>query len=78
MSRYRNDPRVTVSGNGYAVTVDGTTYRVLHSDVLGWGVYTGPNLDLVYTTDNEWACGLADADDAIALLLGQPPVEGQR
>lgn len=63
-----NDPRVSASGDGYTVTTRRGTYRVLNAGVMGWGVYQGPSLDLVFT-DTGPAIGAADADELIGALL---------
>jgi hypothetical protein len=46
--RYDNDPDVARSGaDGYTVHRDGTDYRVLPNEALGWGAFTGERLDMV-------------------------------
>lgn len=71
MSRYDQDRRVHPAGRGYTVTAGGTRYRVLPSQTLGWGIYTGPNLDLL-PAPGGFAIGYQTADDAIGDLLGDP------
>ena len=68
MSRYDNDPRVTRRGSGYAVQVANQTVYVLDADILGWGAYTGPNLDLMFS-DAGPLLGAATADELIGALL---------
>lgn len=64
-----NDPRVTAfGGDGYEVTTSTGTFRVLNAGVMGWGVYTGSNLDLV-VTDTGPAIGAADGDELVKALL---------
>lgn len=70
MSRYDNDPRVCRAGHGFTVTRNGTVYRVLPSDTLGWGIYTGPHLTLAATGDGGLAIGYPTADHAIEALIG--------
>lgn len=72
MSRYRNDPRVTRTGTGFTVTTGDTDYRILPNDTLGWGIYTGPNLDLVIFDSGVLALGFHTADKAIKALIGAP------
>lgn len=63
------DPRVsTYGGSGYEVTTKDGVYRVLDSGVLGWGVYTGQNLDLVFSPDGP-VIGAAGPDELVAGLL---------
>lgn len=62
------DPRVTASGAGYTVTTRRGTYHVLDSGVMGWGVYTGRNLDMVFGADGP-LIGAAAADDLVKALL---------
>jgi hypothetical protein len=51
--RYDNDRDVGRYGtDGYTVHRDGTNYRVLPNDAMGWGVFTGDRLDMV---GNGWA-----------------------
>ena len=68
MSRYDNDPRVTRRGSGYAVQLTNQTVYVLDADILGWGAYTGPNLDLMFTSAGP-LLGVAAADELIGALL---------
>jgi hypothetical protein len=68
VSRYDHDPRVTRRDSGYTVQLSKRTVYVLDADVLGWGVYTGPNLDLVFT-DAGPLLGAATADELIGALL---------
>lgn len=85
ISRYANDPRVTDyypqgdDREGYTVvTDDGNTYHVLYSDVFNWVIcHPTPNLDFVQVEGGPsgLAIGLASADGAISVLIGDP-VEG--
>jgi hypothetical protein len=82
MSRYDSDPRVRGYGPdqdhrissegpaGFTVTRDdGSTYRVLHTEVFGWTVCQGPNLDFVPASDGGFAIGFPSADAAISAVL---------
>ncbi len=71
MSSYDDHPAVSGDGNGFTVQRDGADYRVLPNEAMGWGIYTGPNLDLVFG-DNGPAIGFGDADTAIGALLDEP------
>jgi hypothetical protein len=72
-SRYDHDARVVRAGNEFTVTAsDGTVYYVLPSDLMGWGIFTGPNLDLVPTAGGRFAIGIDTADHAIAAIIGDP------
>ncbi len=65
-----SDPRIAARPNGgFDVTTRQGTYHVLDSGLLGWGVYHGPNLDMVLTDDDRLAIGAAHADDLIKALL---------
>jgi hypothetical protein len=68
LTTYTSDPRVSTRDGGYTVHVDGETIHVLPSPALGWGAYTGPNLDLIITTAGPWT-GFPTADVLIAALL---------
>ncbi|MBB5872004.1 hypothetical protein F4553_005383 [Allocatelliglobosispora scoriae] len=68
MSRYAEDPRVTAHANGFTVQVGDHFVHVLDSGALGWGAYTGPNLDLIVTAAGPWI-GSPTADDLISALL---------
>jgi hypothetical protein len=68
VSRYDNDPRVTRRGSGYTVQLNGQAVHVLDADMLGWGAYTGPNLDLLFTATGP-LLGAASADELIGALL---------
>lgn len=73
MSRYDNDLRVVYEGDGYTVTgADNCTYRVLNMGALGWGIYYGPNLDLLPVAGGGFAINITDGDKAIAALIGDP------
>jgi hypothetical protein len=74
VTRYHRDPRVSGYGeDGYTVLRDdGTNYQILPTDVFGWTICHGPNLDFVPTADGGFAIGYPTADDAIADLL-EPP-----
>lgn len=71
MPEQHTDPRVTAYGTGYTVTTSQGTHRVLNAGDMGWGVYTGQNLDLLFGEDgpaiaadaNELITGLLKADD---------------
>lgn len=65
------DPRVTARPNGGwdVATNKGSTYHVLDTGLLGWGIFHGPNLDMALTTDDRLAIGAADADQLIKALL---------
>lgn len=64
-----NDSRVTArNGGGYDVTTKSGNYHVLDAGVMGWGVYTGPNLDMVFTNDGP-LIGAAGPEDLIRGLL---------
>ncbi len=64
-----NDPRVArFGGDGYEVTTTKGVYRVLNAGVMGWGVYTGPNLDLAFTPAGA-LIGAADPEELIRMLL---------
>jgi len=71
-SAYDHDPRVTSTDTGYTIDLNGTVYHVLHAKWCGWGIYTGPNLDMVPTTTGGFAIGYPAADDAIRALIGDP------
>ncbi len=69
MSDTATDPRVSpFGGDGWEVSTSQGVYRVLNSGLMGWGVYTGQNLDLVFT-DSGPAIGAENADDLIRALL---------
>ncbi|QSB14565.1 hypothetical protein JQS43_24340 [Natronosporangium hydrolyticum] len=70
LGRYERDRRVRKEGKGYTVTVDGREYRVLHTDAFAWGIYTGPNLDLVGDGRGGFAHGYRGAEAAIDALIG--------
>jgi hypothetical protein len=73
VSAYIGHPAVTAdTSGGFTVTKDGTEYRVLDSDVFGWTICTGPNLDFVPTEQGGFAIGFPEADDAIRALIGDP------
>lgn len=66
-----DDPRVTRFGDsgGYEVTTDGgDMFRVLPNEAMGWGIYYGPNLDLLITQSGP-AIGIGSAEEAIGALL---------
>lgn len=63
VSKYDRDRRVRREGKGYTVTVDGTEYRVIPTEVFGWCIFTGPNLDGI-------GSGYRTAEAAIKSLLG--------
>jgi hypothetical protein len=65
-----NDPRVTAFGDGYEVTTRRGVYRVLNAGVMGWGVYQGPNLDMVFDQGGP-VIGAADGDELVKALLEQ-------
>jgi hypothetical protein len=68
--RYADDARVTARGSGYNVTgSDGETYAVRQTNVFGWAICHGPNLDFVPTDDGGFAIGFRNAHDAIDALL---------
>lgn len=74
MSRYSDDPRVSGFGaDGYTVSRDGTDFRVLPTEVFGWVVCTGPNLDFVAATGGGFAIGFPTAEAAIGAVLGEQP-----
>lgn len=64
-SRYAGDPRVRHRGpgRGYAVVLDGTTYRVLPTKDRGWAVLRG--FQFV-------GAGYTTSDAAIHALVGRP------
>jgi hypothetical protein len=68
VSRYDHDPRVTRRGSGYTVQLSTQAVHVLETDVLGWGAFTGPNLDMLLT-DAGPLVGVATADEVIGALL---------
>lgn len=68
-----SDPRVTASGSGFRVATSKGTFHVLNADILGWGVYAGRNLDMVFTATGP-AIGAADPNELIAALLEQDQV----
>lgn len=70
LGRYERDRRVRREGKGYTVTVDGRQYRILHLDTFAWGIYTGPNLDLVGDGRGGFAYGYRSAQAAIDALIG--------
>lgn len=73
MGNYDQDPRVTPWGNGYSVADDGRDFRILNNgEPLGWGVYEGPNLDLLPVAGGGWFLGFEGPDDAIGALIGDP------
>jgi hypothetical protein len=59
--------------DGRTVHHDGTDYRILHNGPLGWGIYTGPNLDMVPAEGGGFAIGFDSASDAEAALTGTQP-----
>ena len=64
-----SDPRVAARPNGgWDVTTGQGSYHVLHSDAMGWGIYTGPNLDLVFGSDGP-AIGAARGEELVKALL---------
>lgn len=69
MTRYHRDRRVRRDGTGYTVTADGTEYRVMPTEVFGWCIFTGPNLNLAHEGRGNLAHGYSDADAAIRALL---------
>jgi hypothetical protein len=69
VSRYLSDPRVTTRpSGGYTVTAGGHTVHVLNTGAMGWGAYTGPNLELIVTGSGPWI-GIPTADALIGVLL---------
>ena len=63
------DSRVTARENGgWDVTTSQGTYHVLDSEALGWGIFTGQNLDLVFT-DGGPVLGAAEPQGLIDALL---------
>jgi hypothetical protein len=64
-----DDPRVKPLGaDGYQVATDTGIVNVLHSDMLGWGLYTGPRLEMVITGSGP-AIGIVSAEAAIKAVL---------
>lgn len=71
MGKYDNDPDVTVhhpdapDGPSYTVHTEGGDVHVLQA--LGWGLYHGPNLDMVAAPSGPggFAWQITDADSAI-------------
>ncbi len=59
-----NDPQVTEAGDGYKVAATAGPMHVLPNDTLGWGVYSGPNGDLVTTTQGP-LIGWTSAEPAV-------------
>ncbi|WP_033338925.1 hypothetical protein [Catenuloplanes japonicus] len=57
-----DNPAVERSGDGYKVG----DLRVLPNPVLGWGIYTGPDLSIA---DGGAAIGWASEDDAVGVAL---------
>lgn len=72
MSNYDRDSRVHRQGRGYTVTNRGTEYQVLPNQSLGWGIYSGRNLNLVQVAGRGLAIGYRSADEAIRVLIGNP------
>jgi hypothetical protein len=68
MSSILDNPRVTRLGtSGYEVATDDGPIRVLPNEAMGWGLYVGPKLDLVFTSGGP-AIGFDSAEDAIAAV----------
>jgi hypothetical protein len=70
MTAWCADSRVKRVGKGYEVRANGTTYSVLPSDALGWGIYVGHRARMASLPGGRPAVGYATADDAIGALLG--------
>jgi hypothetical protein len=66
---HRDDPRVRPCGDGFRVDT-GPGYEIRPNPVLGWGIFTGPNQDLVQAEGGGFALGYQNADQAIDALLG--------
>ncbi len=64
-----NDSRVKPFGvDGHEVTTDGDPVRVLPNKLMGWGLYTGDRLDVVFI-DGAAAIGYESAEAAVEAVL---------
>lgn len=76
VTAYIDDPRVEQEGDGFIVTIHqgGHSHRfsVLWSESLGWGIYTGPDLQIAIGPDDRFLIGFVTADDALYAILGEP------
>lgn len=70
MSVYLDDPRVTSTTRGFAVTLDTGVYYVLFTEAFNWTICYGPNLEFVPDGAGGFAIGFPNADEAIGALLG--------
>ena len=69
MSDLTPDPRLVADGNGgWIVTTEDGILHILHGGT-GWGIYTGPDLELVFTPDGQPVTGVAEPQELIAALL---------
>lgn len=69
---YATDGRVKVddAGTGFTVTTRHGEFYVLHTDVFAWGIYHGPNLDiLAFEPPLGLMHGITEADMCIRFLL---------
>lgn len=75
MSKYAGDPDVTAHADGtdYTVHTAGGDVHVLKTGALGYGLYAGPNLDMVAAPSGPggfaWQMG-DDPDTAIEAARG--------
>lgn len=70
MRDHEGDPRVVARPNGgFDVTTSKGTYHVLDTGMLGWGVFEGPDLDMVLATDERLAIGAASGEGLVQALL---------
>jgi len=77
---YATDPRVEVNERKsfYTVTPDGQeSLYVAHTDIFGWTLCQGPNLDFVQLPDGgvtnaHFAIGIPTAGEVIRAILGDP------
>ncbi len=68
--RFEGHERVSRFGeHGWTVRVDGRDLRVLPNGAMGWGVYTGPNLEVAMVGGSP-AVGYADVEELVGALLG--------
>lgn len=69
MSSILNDPRVKPFGtDGHEVTTDNGVFQVLPSEALGWGLYVGPKLDMVFSSGGP-VIGFESAEAVIEAVL---------
>ena len=73
MDSHDHDTADTVSG---PTSPGGDGYQVRHTEVFGWTVCHGPNLEFARTDDGGFAIGYRTAEDAHAAITTAHTTDG--